>query len=164
VKSLIPFGTEIIYKNQNVFISGYAVRAKTCEVFNATQLKLGKSQMIKWKRALQYLLNDVDKYIEDANNNVDDIYAFLVNQDLYPLFATSIDKIKCNIKFEDLDMVQKKKIIKEIFKMYHCNPVNANLSMFNLGERIGRLSGNNITSGIIISKSITGIRESRYEF
>lgn len=164
VKSLIPFGTEIIYKNQNVFISGYAVRAKTCEVFNATQLKLRKSQMIKWKRALQYLLNDVDKYIEDANNNVDDIYAFLVNQDSYPLFATSIDKIKCNIKFEDLDMVQKKKIIKEIFKMYHCNPVNANLSMFNLGERIGRLSGNNITSGIIISKSITGIRESRYEF
>ena len=48
--------------------------------------------------------------------------------------------------------------------MYHCNSVNANLSEFGLSDRIGRLSGNNITSGTIIFKSITGIWESKYEF
>ena len=48
--------------------------------------------------------------------------------------------------------------------MYHCNSVNANLTEFGLGDRIGRMSGNNITSGTIISKSVTGIWESKYEF
>ena len=75
-----------------------------------------------------------------------------------------LDKIRNKVNFENLALAQQKKIIQELFKMLHCNSVNANLSEFGLGDRIGRLSGYNITDGIIISKSVTGIRESKYEF
>lgn len=164
LKNSIPFETELLYKNQKVFIKGYSIECKNCEVSNATQLKIFKNQMIKWKYALHYLLNDKEKYLEEANNYVNEIYEYLINLDIYPLFKREMDKIKNKIDFNNLDIFQKKKIIKELFKMFHCNSTNANLSEFNLGDRIGRLSGNNITSGVIISKSITGIRESKYEF
>ena len=56
------------------------------------------------------------------------------------------------------------KVIIELFKLYHCNSVNANLKEFGLGDRIGRLSGNNITTGVLKFKSVTGIKEEKYEF
>lgn len=164
IKDTIPFETEIIYNNQKVFIKGYSIGHKNCEISNATQLKIYKDKMKNWRYALEYLLNDKRKYIEEANKYVDEIYKFLVNIDLYPLFANDLAKIKEKLLFEDLELEKKKKIIKELFKMLHCNSTNANLSEFGLGDRMGRLSGNNITVGIIISKSVTGIRESRYEF
>ena len=164
IKDTIPFETEIIYNNQKVFIKGYSIGHKNCEISNATQLKIYKDKMKNWRYALEYLLNDKRKYIEEANKYVDEIYKFLVNIDLYPLFANDLAKIKEKLLFENLELEKKKKIIKELFKMLHCNSTNANLSEFGLGDRMGRLSGNNITVGIIISKSVTGIRESRYEF
>ena len=41
---------------------------------------------------------------------------------------------------------------------------NANLKEFGLKDRIGRLTGKVISEGTIIYKSITGIREKKYEF
>ena len=163
-KKSIPFETEIIYNNQNVFIKGYSVRNKNCEISNATQLKISKDKMKNWKYSFEYLLNDKQQYIEDAKKYINEIYRFLTNLDIFPLFNNEINKIKNQFNFSNLELEHQKKVIKELFKLYHCNSVNANLSEFGLGNRIGRLSGNNITSGIIISKSITGIRKSRYEF
>lgn len=163
-KDSIPFETEIIYNNQHVFIKGYSIGHKNCEISNATQIKIGKDKMKTWKYAFQYLLNDKNQYLEYAKKYVNDIYKFLINLEMFPLFRKEIDKINNKFIFENLELEQQKKIIKELFKIYHCNSVNANLSEFGLGDRIGRLSGNNITNGLIISKSVTGIRESRYEF
>lgn len=163
-KCSIPFETEIIYNNQNVFIKGYSIGHKNCEISNAIQLKIAKDKMKHWKYALQYLLNDKKQYIDFAEKYVNEIYDFLINLDLFPLFNKELDKLKNKVNFEDLALDQQKKITKELFKMLHCNSVNANLSEFGLGDRMGRLSGYNITDGIIISKSVTGIRESRYEF
>ena len=163
-KCSIPFETEIICNNQNVFIKGYSIGHKNCEISNAIQLKIAKDKMKHWKYALQYLLNDKKQYIDFAEKYVNEIYDFLINLDLFPLFNKELDKIKNKVNFEDLALDQQKKITKELFKMLHCNSVNANLSEFGLGDRMGRLSGYNITDGIIISKSVTGIRESRYEF
>lgn len=164
IRNVIPFETEILYKNQNVFIKGYSIGKKNCEISNALQLKINKSQMSKWKYALQYILNNKKEYLSDAEIYANEIIDFLVNQNIYPLFNKEVDKIKNNFIFDNLDLDKKKKIIRELFNMYHCNSVNANLSEFGLGDRIGRLSGNNITSGAIIFKSITGIWESKYEF
>lgn len=164
VKDFIPFETEILYNDQNVFIKGYSVMNKKCEISNALQLKIKKFQMIKWKYALQYILNNKKQYLLDAENYSDEIIDFLVNLDIYPLFKKELDKIKNKLEFGGLNLDQKKKIIIELFKMYHCNSVNASLTEFGLGDRIGRMSGNNITSGTIISKSVTGIWESKYEF
>ena len=163
-KYSIPFETEIIYNNQNIFIKGYSIGHKNCEISNAIQLKIAKDKMKHWKYALQYLLNDKKQYIDFAEKYVNEIYDFLINLDLFPLFTKELDKIRNKVNFENLALAQQKKIIQELFKMLHCNSVNANLSEFGLGDRIGRLSGYNITDGIIISKSVTGIRESKYEF
>ena len=163
-KCIIPFETEIIYNNQNVYIKGYSIGHKNCEISNALQLKITKDKMKCWKYALQYLLNDKIQYIDFAEKYVNEIYNFLINIELFPLFNKELDKIRNKVNFEDLNLNQQRKIISELFKMFHCNSVNANLSEFGLGDRIGRLSGYNIKNGIIISKSVTGIRESRYEF
>lgn len=137
---------------------------KNCEISNALQLKIKKSQMIKWKYALQYILNNKKQYLSDAENYSNEIIDFLVNLNLYPLLKKKLDKIKSTLNFDNLNLDQKKKIIMELFKMYHCNSKNANLSEFGLGDNVGRMSGNKITSGTIISKSVTGIWESQYEF
>ena len=167
LKKDIPFDTELIYKNQNVFIKGYSCMNKNCELANAIQLKINKEQMKRWKYAFEYLLNNKKIYIDEAQKHVDEIYEFLINIKLYPLFQNYIEKIKNELDFNKYSLEEKKKIIKELLKMYQCNSVNANLKEFGLGDRIGRLSGINITNTTLISKSITGIREKRepkYEF
>ena len=84
-------------------------------------------------------------------------------EDNYPLFAKDILKIKEKLNSSNLTLEDNKKIIIELLKLFHCNSVNANLSSYGLGDRIGRLSGNNITTGTIINKSVTGIKETSYE-
>ena len=81
----------------------------------------------------------------------------------YPLFESEITKIEEKINFNEMNIDELEKIIVQLFTIYHCNSVNGNLKDFGLGDRIGRLSSKTIDSGIIISTSITGIKESKYE-
>ena len=95
----------------------------------------------------------------------DDIVNYLLSlENEYPLFAKEITRIREKLDLFELTLQDKKRIIVELFKLFHCNSVNANLSSYNLGDRIGRLSGNNVTTGVIFNKSVTGIKESFYEF
>ena len=163
-KDKIPFETEIIYKNQKVYIKGYSTSNKNCELSNANQLKLSKECMKKWKKALAYIINNKKEYEIDANKYSSDILNYLLSlEDNYPLFAKDILKIKEKLNSSNLTLEDNKKIIIELLKLFHCNSVNANLSSYGLGDRIGRLSGNNITTGTIINKSVTGIKETSYE-
>ena len=163
-KDKIPFETEIIYKNQKVYIKGYSTSNKKCELSNANQLKLSKECMKKWKKALAYIINNKKEYEIDANKYSSDILNYLLSlEDNYPLFAKDILKIKEKLNSSNLTLEDNKKIIIELLKLFHCNSVNANLSSYGLGDRIGRLSGNNITTGTIINKSVTGIKETSYE-
>ncbi len=163
-KKDILFNTEILFKNQKVYIKGYGVRHKNCEVCNATQLKIPKNLQIKWKYALNYILNKNQKYQEDALQYIDEIYDFLLNINYYPLFKAAIDKIKNTISFSKLDISDKQQIITELFNLYHCNSITANLEKYNLSKGLGRLSDINITSGTIITKSTTGLKGNKYEF
>ena len=164
IKKDIPFNAEIIYKNQAVYITGYSVRNKNCEVCNATQLKIPKILQIKWKYALNYILNKNQKYQEDALKYIDEIYDFLLNINYYPLFQSTIDKLKNTISFSKLDISDKQQIITELFNLYHCNSITTNLEKYNLSKGLGRLNGKNITNGTIITKSTTGLKENNYEF
>ena len=165
IKDNIPYETEMIYKNQNVYIKGYSTSHKNCELSNASQLKIRKEYMLKWNNALAYILNNNKSYEIEAYKHSDDIIKYLLSlENEYPLFAKEIIKIKEQLDFSDLTLQDKQKIIIELFKLFHCNSVNANLKMFGLSDRIGRLSGYNINDGIIINKSVTGIKESYYEF
>ena len=165
LKDKIPFELEIIYKNHPVYIKGYSINSKSNELCNAFQLKIKKELMKKWNKALEYYLNDNTNYELEANKYGDEIIEFLMNQDkFYPLFSKSINKIKNNINYKDINIIDKKTLINELLILYKCDSKNANLSTFKLDSRIGRLSGNNINKGILINKSITGLKESKYEF
>lgn len=165
LKDNIPYEIELVYKNQNVYVKGYSVSHKNCELSNARELKIRKEYMIKWNKALAYILNNDKSYEIEAIKYSNDIIKYLLSlENEYPLFAKEIIKIREKLNLSVLTLQDKQKIIIELFKLFHCNSVNANLSTYNLGDRIGRLSGNNITSGVIINKSSTGIKESYYEF
>lgn len=174
LKDSIPYESLINYKGQNIYIKGYSVSSKSCEVANAFQIKIPKEKMLLWKHALNLSLNKVN--IPQVNNTpiisdsdltkiMKDIILYLYQQkSVYPLFESSITKIEEQLELNELNYEELSKIILELFKIYHCNSVNGNLKDFGLGDRIGRLSGNSITKGTMIFKSITGLKECSYEF
>ncbi len=173
VKDFIPFETLINYNGQDVYIKGYSSSNKNCEVSNATQLKIPKEKLKLWKNILNEILNkksisnDSDALVdtEKSLEIMKDIILYLFNlKKEFPLFLNEINKIENKITLDNLNYNELKKIIIELFKIYHCNSVNGNLKEFGLGERIGRLSGKNITKGIIKANSITRIKEIEYEF
>lgn len=90
-------------------------------------------------------------------------YLYEVKED-YPLFANEISKIESAINLDEITVDKLPTIIIELLKIYHCDSVNGNLKELGLGDRIGRLSGKNIDSGIVVATSITGIRNKEYEF
>lgn len=169
IKSKIPFDTLLIIKDHPIYIKGYGVQNKNCEVSNALQLKFKREQMLKWKYSIHRLLNDKSNrkklsnaiYMDNLKEILEELYKM---KNKYPLFTSSIQKIEDKIKVDELSIDDLEKIIIELLKLYHCNSVNADLSKYGLGNRIGRLSGINITNGTIISKSCTGIKGRKYEF
>lgn len=94
-----------------------------------------------------------------------EILRYLFSQKkLYPLFFNVINKIEEKINLDKLNFEELSKVILEIVTIYHCNSKNGNLKGFGLGERIGRLSGNNINKGCFKFMSVTGLKVIEYEF
>ncbi len=174
IKDFIPYETLINYKGQKVHIKGYSISHKNCEVSNALQLKLPSNKAKEWKYVLNKVLNKKNIPIvndipivsdELLNETMKKIILYLYEQKKnYPLFESEITKIEEKINFNEMNIDELEKIIVQLFTIYHCNSVNGNLKDFGLGDRIGRLFSKTIDSGIIISTSITGIKESKYEF
>lgn len=174
IKDYIPYESLINYNGQKVYIKGYSVSKKACEISNALQLKVPLVEIKEWKYVLNKILNK--KNIPEVNNipilnekeviNImKKIVMYLYEQKYkYPLFESEIMRIEEKITLDKMNYDELSKVIIELLKIYHCNSTNGNLKEFGLGDRIGRLSGKNINSGIIISDSITGIKESKYEF
>lgn len=173
LRDKIPFETMIHYKNQDVYIKGYSVRNKNSELSNAFQLHIPKQQMQTWKHVFNKIFNNFDISTIHDKKILDEyqlkeqaimICKYLFHQkEKYPLFKKEIIKIEETLNLENLSFEELSKIIKELIKLYHCNSQNANLKDFGLGDRIGRLSGNNLNTGTLIFKSITGIHEYHYQ-
>ena len=167
LKNYIPYETLIHYKNQDVYIKGYGIANKVCEVSNAYQLKIPKNLLYTWRYTLNKIINKKDvPFINNMPALNDDklkeqaveILNFLLDsKNKYPLFYNEINKIENKINVVDKSFDEISKIILEIFKIY--NGENGNLKEFGLGDRIGRLSGKNLNSGTLKFKSVTGIFE-----
>lgn len=170
----IPFETEIIYNGQNTTIKGYSVMSGGCELANAYELKIPKDKLKMWKYSLNKIINNKDIPLvcdvpilneKEYREQLIDILNYLFDEKKnYPLFNNSIVKIQNSLNISILSEDELVRIINQILIIYKCNSIHANLKEFNLSDRIGRLSGKNITNGTIIYKSITGIKELRYEF
>lgn len=170
LRDFIPFDTLINYKNQLVYIKGYSTKKRNFEVCNAKQLKIPKNKMMKWKYVLNEILNNYKKYEKDYEEvpfaYIDQakeilMYLFQIKNE-YPLFTNELSKTEELLEIDTLQFKDIAYIIREIFKIYHCNSVNGNLKQYGLGDRIGRLSGKTIDSGTIFCKSTTGIKETNY--
>ena len=169
INDKIPYETLIFIKEQPIYIKGYSVQKRTCELSNALQLKIKKEKMIKWKYALNRLFNDNknineysdELYIKNLKNIENELYE---NKTQYPLFKNAIQQIEDNFKEKELKIEDYETIIRELFKLYHCGSEKVDLSKYGLGDRIGRLSGINISKGTIVSSSCSGIKRKEYEF
>lgn len=169
LKNNIPFDSLIIFKNQPTYIKGYSCQKKSCEISNALQLKIKKEEMQKWKKALNRLFNDKKNYLEypdlEYQRNLISIIEYLFKiKESYPLFKKAIITIENKININRFDIPDLEEIATELFKIYQCNSINANLKKYGLGDRIGRLSGISIAAGTIINTSYTGIKGNNYEF
>ena len=124
---------------------------------------------MKWKYALNRILNNKENNLNESEykENLIEILNYLLQlNDYYPLFDNEIIQIKKYVEknYQNLIIKDFEKIIKQLLIVYKCSSENANLKEFGLKDRIGRLTGKVISEGTIIYKSITGIREKKYEF
>ena len=85
-------------------------------------------------------------------------YLFEIKKE-YPLFSKDITKIQESINLTECSFEQLANIIKQLLLIYHCNSKNGNLKEFGLSDRIGRLSGINVTGGTFKFTSVTGLKE-----
>lgn len=168
LKNKIPFETLINFRGHDVYIKGYSVANKNCELSNAYQLKIPKDLLKRWKYTLNYIINNVpipkrnDIQIlssEEIRTQEIEIINYLYSvRNYFPLFEKEISNIEEKLDLDNLTTESLSKVILELLKIYHCNSTNGNLKEFNLSDRIGRLSGFNITNAKFKFNSITGIK------
>ena len=86
-----------------------------------------------------------------------------------PLYSNLISDLKDMVNYrnyEIYDIETKENIIKQLFNLLKFNSTNANFKFLNqkYSSAFGKKNHRIIEHATIISKSVTGIRESRYEF
>ena len=129
-----------------------------------------------------------NEYINYCNNifnfEINELFDFIINciSTKYPLYNSIYNKLKMvkeadefynlplDTTYEELrkGTISKVSIIKQLFIMLKCNSTNASLEKLNktvkFNDRVGRISNVNVTNATIINKSVTGLKERRYEF
>ena len=170
IKKKIPYNSLIIYNNQRVYLSGYGTAHKKCECTNAVEFKIKKNDQKKWKNSLNYIFNG--KKNKGYNFYLKEIFNYVIEcKKNYPLYETSMEKIKNSVNVDILEEEEMKAIILECIKIYKCSS-DAKINILKtkiLEEKYGikekgRLADQNIKNFILICKSPTGLKEKKYEF
>lgn len=170
LKDPIYLNTELIYKDQLVSIQGYASSKQTCELGNVTELKIPRENMRKWRYVLNWALNDQKIEMDDCSIEkvIDEIvYWLLEKKKFYPLYQNVIIKIQEYYSKNLLSLLEKKKFLIQLFRLYGTGKLACKFSDFpesNIRDRAERLNGINVSSGTLIYKSVTGIWEKKDEF
>lgn len=171
IKDKIPFYSIIDWNGQLCSLVG---ATSTVEVCNCKEFKISKENQIKWKYTLNRLFNyKVSKNIDD------DIYNIQLNEILYYVIEKIVKEYKLyNNLLEELnsylnentidnyDIATKEKTLLELFKLLKFNSTCANLKHLNSKASIafGKKNNRVIEHAMIINKSVTGLKERRYEF
>ena len=168
LKDKIPLNTELLYNNHRVIIRGYGIAHRANELRNFVELKIKKENYIRWKLTLNRLFNKKIEIIDDSEykKNLLEILEYLMTlKNIYPLFDNDLVQINKRLSENNiLELIDLENFVKQTLMIFNTSKDTANLSKFNLKDKIGRLADKNLTQGTIIYKSITGIREKIYEF
>ena len=168
-KKHIPFFSIINWDNQ---IGSLVGASETIEVCNAIEFNFDKNFMKTHKYTLKKVYDK--KYTKDVANyehNLDEIITYIVDkiESKYHLYSNLISDLKDMVNYrnyEIYDIKTKENIIKQLFNLLKFNSTNANFKFLNqkYSSAFGKKNHRIIEHATIISKSVTGIRESRYEF
>ena len=168
-KKHIPFYSIINWDNQ---IGSLVGASETIEVCNAIEFNFDKNFMKTHKYTLKKVYDK--KYTKDVANyehNLDEIITYIVDkiESKYHLYSNLISDLKDMVNYrnyEIYDIETKENIIKQLFNLLKFNSTNANFKFLNqkYSSAFGKKNHRIIEHATIISKSVTGIRESKYEF
>lgn len=168
-KKRIPFYSIINWDNQICSLVGASDKVEVC---NALEFNFDKNFMIRHKYALKKLYDKkYTKEIDDYEHSLDEIITYIVDkmESKYQLYSNLINDLKKIIdykNYESFNIETKESIIKQLLNLLKFNSTNANFKFLNqkYSSAFGKKNDRIIEHATIISKSVTGIRESRYEF
>lgn len=165
----IPFYSIIVWNNSVCSLVGATDKVEVC---NAIEFNFDKFFMKEHKYALKKLYDK--KY---SNNDVnyeeklEEIITYIVDkmEKQYLLYNNLISDLKeiVNYKHYDrLNLDEKEQTIIQLLNLLKFNSTNANFKFLNqsYSSAFGKKHSRIIEHATIISKSVTGIRESKYEF
>ena len=170
IRDKIPFYSIIDWEGQICSLVGATDKVEVC---NAIEFKINKINQIKWKYTLNRLFNKKDKCIENSlyNQQLDELFTYIINkiENEYKLYCNLLPELKKYINIDSLNNISiedKEKVLFELFKLLKFNSACANLK--TLGSKassaFGKKNDRIISNAAIINKSVTGLKERRYEF
>ncbi len=168
----IPFLSLIDWDGQICYLVG---AADTIEVCNAKQFKFDKNSMKRFKYTLNQVFNVKNRMDtlneEEYEKNLGELIRYIVDKmekeySLYQNLILNLKNIVCYDYPEMLSIEEKEQSIKELFKLLNCRSTTANFKFLNskYSTAFGRKNQRVINHAKVFNKSITGIRESVYEF
>lgn len=170
IKDKIPFYSILNWEGQICSLIG--ARADKVEVCNAIEFKIDKQKQIKWKYTLNRLFNNKSKCIETTlyNEQLNELFIYTIHkiENEYKLYSNLLPKLKKYVNIDSLNNIStedKEKVLLELFKLLKFNNDSANLKILDSqSSSFGRKHDKTISSATVINKSVTGLKERRYEF
>lgn len=164
----IPFYSLINWDNQLCYLVGASNKIEVC---NAKEFKYKKVFMKKYKYALNKLFNNKDsEKIGDYSASLDFILDYIINsiENEYKLYSNLVPELKEITNHGDysiFNIEQKEKLIKELTNLLNIKSDTANLKFLNekYSSAFGKKNDRIITHCEITNKSLTGLKENRYE-
>lgn len=165
----IPFYSLINWNNQICYLVGASDKVEVC---NAKQFKYSKEFMKKYKYTFNVLFNKAkcdDE--ENYSNSLDEIITYMVDkiEKDYVLFDNLVEELKEIVSYKDyssFNIQEKENIIKQLTLLLNCRSDNANFKFLNdkYSSVFGRKHSRTIENCEISNLSVTGLKESKYEF
>lgn len=165
----IPFYSILDWNGQICSLVGASSKVEVC---NALEFNFDKCFMKEYKYALKKLYDS--KYnieIIDYERKVEEIITYIVDkiENKYKLYDNLVEELKTIVNYKNyskFSLEEKENIIKQLLNLLKCNSTNANFKFLNsnYSSAFGKKNNRIIEHATIISKSVTGIRENRYEF
>lgn len=154
-----------IKKNQLIEVDGYRrYLVSDQEAVNAVQMCFEKEVNQKYMYELSKITDFDSQLDEETINHIyEDIHKKLEVQ--YVEFSSVVNNIYNSIRWDDLSIDKKAKVIMEILKLVQCNSQYPNLKMVGLVDRMGRKAYNvKIEKTSFIYQSVTGLFERKEQY
>lgn len=163
----IPFYTKLVWYKQICSLVGATDKVEVC---NARELKIDKLNLCSWKYTLNVLFNkkkkmesfDWDKYEGDLKEILNYIYEKISKE--YNLYFNLTNELQAIIDASLVSIEYEEKAIIELIKLLKFNSQTANFKYLGHSMAFGKKHNRIIDHAVLITQSVTGLKENTYEF